>query len=331
MASAARLPRADGLHHGGRAGDGIPAGKDTGGRRLHADGVGLDGLPPGPLEAAQIREAVQVHPLADGGDDAVGFDDEVAAFLGHGEQAIAAVLFHELGAEAAEPREPAVRSADSRGDRQESDVDAFVLGLFQLLDVGRHLRPRAAVGDGDLLGPQPQAGARRVDGHVAAADDDRASAGGPAVAQGHVSQEVNGFDHLRVVVFPGDVELEGLVGADGEKHGLEALRLEALPAEVLPVAGVELEFNAQFLEHGDLAVDDLPGQPVARDAEHHHAAGDRQCFEHGDAVALERQVIGRRHAAGSGADHGDPLALVRRLVPDSGNGCRTWPVRPRRP
>ena len=211
------------------------------------------------------------------------------------------------------PREPAVSAVDSRGDRQEGDVDAFVLGLFHLLDVGRHLRPRAAVGDGDLLGSQPQAGARGVDGHVAAADDDRATAGGMAVAEGHVPQEVNGFDHLRIVVFPGDVELEGLVGADSEEHGLEALRLEALPAEVLPVAGVELERDTQFLEHGDLAVDDLPGQPVARDAEHHHAAGDRKCFEHGDAVAFERKVIGCCHAAGSGADHGDPLALVRRL------------------
>ena len=102
-------------------------------------------------------------------------------------------------------------------------MDAFVLGLLDFIHVGRHLRPRAAVGDGHLLGPQPQAGPGGVDGHVAAADDDRMLSRDVPVAQGHAAQQVDRLDHLGEVGFAGDVELEGLVGPDGEEHRLEPI------------------------------------------------------------------------------------------------------------
>ena len=47
----------------------------------------------------------------------------------------------------------------------------FLQGLFDLFGVGRHLFAGAAVGDVDLTAAQAHAGAGRIHGGIAAADD----------------------------------------------------------------------------------------------------------------------------------------------------------------
>ena len=66
-------------------------------------------------------------------------------------------------------RSPSLLETDRRG--QEFDLDAFLHGLFDFLVDGRHLVDRSAVEDGHVRA-QPLADPGRVDGRIAAADDD---------------------------------------------------------------------------------------------------------------------------------------------------------------
>ena len=63
--------------------------------------------------------------------------------------------------------------ADRR--RQEMELDPLLLGVLDLLDPGRHLVARAAVDDDRPLRAEPLGRPDGVHGHVAAADDRRAS------------------------------------------------------------------------------------------------------------------------------------------------------------
>ncbi len=303
------LAAADGFHHGGRAGDRVAGGENAGNGGLHADGVHLDGVSPGPIHSLHLGHALLVHPLADGADQHVGLHDEFAALDGAGRFPVGAFHRHQLGPQALEPGGFALPAHQLHGHGEEVEVDALLLGLLHLFHVGGHFGPGSPVGDGHLPAAQPQGRAGRVDGHVAAAHHHHLVARLAAVAQGGAAQQLDGVQGA-VIVLAGDVELVGLVGADGEEEGLEALFFEVRQGHVLAEAGVEAEFHAQVFQHAHFPVDDLPGQPVAGNAHHDHAARGGQGLQHPNLVALESQIVGAGHAAGAGPDHADFFVLV---------------------
>ena len=85
--------------------------------------------------------------------------------------------------------------------------------------------------------PEPQRGARRVEGHEAAADDDHVAAQVHAVALVDVQQVVDGLDDP-VELDAGHVELAALGDADREEDGLEALPPSARQDRRRPTSGV---------------------------------------------------------------------------------------------
>ena len=75
---------------------------------------------------------------------------------------------------------------------------------------------------------------------------------------------------------------------------------------------LQLELDAEVEDALDLRVEDLAGQAVARDAEAHHAAGQRAGVADRDGVAGARKLVGGRQPGGPGADDEHALARGRR-------------------
>lgn len=120
---------------------------------------------------------------------------------------------------------------DVVGGVQGQDLAALRLGLVHLFGQGGHVLHPAAVDAGHMGGPQPQAGAGGVHGHIAAADHHHPFArqvGDPALAD--VPQHPHGADHA-LAVLAGDAQLFVVVGADGDVHRV-VLGLQLVQAQV---------------------------------------------------------------------------------------------------
>ena len=159
------------------------------------------------------------------------------------------------------------------GPRRGSERDALLLGLPDLVRVGRHLGAGLEADELDVPRAQPQRGAggveegvvvapgleqllralgqlvrvRRgvaqdgaghVDRHVAAAHDDDALAERDAVAEVRVQQEVDAVDHT-VELAPGYVELAAARRAEGEEHGRVVVAPQVADREVAAQAPVQ--------------------------------------------------------------------------------------------
>ena len=74
---------------------------------------------------------------------------------------------------------------------------------------------------------------------------------------------------------------------------------------VVPDPERELDVDAELEDGVDLAGDELARQPVLRDAEHHHPAEAVGGLVDGHRMAGQAQLVGRREAGGSAADHAD--------------------------
>ena len=197
-----------------------------------------------------------------------------------------------------------------RGDRaQPVDPHPFASRRGRLLGVRRHLRPGPPVDDDGLVRAEPAGHPGGVHGRVATAvhrdpaADHRLAAGRDRVQERHRVDDPAGV--------PGrDVDPLGQVRADGHEDRVEAAG-PPLGDEVLdPV--VQREPHAQRGDPGHLAVEDVPRQPVRRDAVAHHAARLTERVADLDLVSPHRQVIGRGQAARTGTDDQDPLARTRR-------------------
>ncbi len=88
--------------------------------------------------------------------------------------------------------------------------------MLHFLFVCGHLLTGSPIGYGDLFAPQPQTGSGGIDGDIAAAYDHDLFAGCMPVSQGNILQQFHRIDDLRKVIFSRNVQLVGLVGADGE-------------------------------------------------------------------------------------------------------------------
>ena len=181
----------------------------------------------------------------------------------------------------------------------------FLFRLLHLFMVGRHFPAGPAVGDGDLLAPEAQTGAGGVDRDVAAADDHDVSARTTALAERHPAEKIDRSMDLGKIVFAGDAKVERRMGPDGKEEGLEALGAQRLEIDVFAEPGVEGELDPQLFDLGDLAVDDVLRQAIARDTDHDHAAGPGQGLDDPHRMAVQGQVVGGTQAARSGADDAD--------------------------
>ncbi len=180
--------------------------------------------------------------------------------------------------------------------------------------MGRHLFAAAAVDD-HRFGAEAPGGARDVDGGVAAAVNHHAATELQRRLAGfHVAQETDRIDDARRV---GARYFDAFsnVRADRDETGVETAAFEQ--RRDIVDAAVEPQFHAHVDDALHFAVDDLARQPVAGDAETHHAARQRPGLVDFDRVTQARQVIGRRQPARPRADHENALAAGRR-----GNFCR---------
>jgi hypothetical protein len=126
--------------------------------------------------------------------------------------------------------------------------------------------------------------ARRVEGDVAAADDDDLLADLRCAAEVELAQHLDGSgDALEVAT--GQADLGALLETGGKVDGPVALLEQAVYREIGSGPLTELEGDAQGEHLVDLALDHVVGQAVVGDAGAQHAAGDRLGLEHGDLVA----------------------------------------------
>ena len=190
------------------------------------------------MEAVQRRE---VGLLADGRDDGRGGHVELGARARHGPGPARLVRLAEVHADAAHADGPAVLRAGSRpGAARNSIVDALLERALDLgLDRG-HLGAGAPVEQRDVRA-EPLADARGVDRGVAAADDDHLAADRHRLAAVDVVEERGAGEHVGRVL-AGDAELQPLVGADPDEHGLVVLA-QLLERDVLADGGVALQIS----------------------------------------------------------------------------------------
>ena len=148
-----------------------------------------------------------------------------------------------------------------------------------------HPLARAPVDDDGLLGTEALRGPRDVHGRVAAAVDDDAAAEPRRLFALHRAQHRHGVEHARRAA-RGDVGAAADVRADGEERGVEPA-VAHLGLQVGHGA-ITLERDAEVEDPLHLRVEDLARQPVAGDAEPHHAPGQRA------RVVDRHRVAGKR-------------------------------------
>ena len=177
---------------------------------------------------------------------------------------------------------------DARRARLEDGGHALLDGLVDLVR-RRHVLHVAPVDQRHLAGALADRGPRAVHRREAAADDDDARALVARVGQAErrrpqVLQAVD--DAVRVLAR--DAELVGVVAADRDDDGVEALVLEVVEREVAPEALVARHLPAEAGDRLVLGLEDLDlRQAVLRDPVAEHAAGRRVPLEHRHVVAVD--------------------------------------------
>ena len=202
----------------------------------------------------------------------------------------------------------AVAAEDLDGDQRVLDVDLLFLAFFDLLGRGRRRALVLDAGERDLVGAAAEGGAPGVVGHVAAAHDDHAPAGGHRLAQRLRAQELDGAQDA-LLVETRDRQVLALVQAGGEEDGLVAVGEQRVDGEIGAAAPTGLQLDAEGGDAVDLALEDVARQAVLGDADAQHAAGHRQGLEHGGLVAELRELAGGGEACGAAADDGDGLVV----------------------
>ena len=317
------LARRDGFHDRGRAGDRVASGEDVGVLGLEGHRIYLDGPPVAQCAGALVGEAGPVGFLADGRDDRVHFDDELAAGNRHGTPSPAVVRRSQFHFQAFHGGNLAAFRYYSDRVGQSHDLDAFFFALHDLLVVGGHLVAAAAIDDERLLASGAKRGANGVHGHVAAADHRH-----PVTDVDPFSQ-VDLFEKFQArvdpfVIFALDSQHLALLGADSHEERLVSLLTQLPDGEVLADLHAGLELHAQVLDDLDFGLDDVPGQTVGRYAHREHAAENGKLFENRNSVALDGEKIGGGQSAGPGADDGDFLRALGLFL--GREGCYAFSV-----
>ena len=236
-----------------------------------SDRVDLDRAIAREGEAGDVFKGREVRPLADGRDQLIAFDLKLAAGDGHGPLAAGGIRFGQLHADAAQPDHPAVPGQHFLGRGEIGDAHPLGFRRLDLLLPGRHLAAGAAVDDGRLFCAEAYGRAGDVDGDVAAADDRHLAADPGHAGEVDLAQEVHALADA-VGLLARHPELDPLMGPQCQVDRLVALAEEVIDGHIPAESGVELYFDAQVGDDLDLLRQDLPRQPVGRDADTQHAA-----------------------------------------------------------
>ena len=257
--------------------------------------VGHDAGPAAHLDARALGEDRRVGLLADRHEDRGGRQLHHRIRHGRPDGAAAVDLAGRSLLGAAEGHDRAV-APDDLGDRQaRPDRDPLALGRLDLLLLGRHVGPAAAVGDRDRRGAAAEGGAGGVHRRAPAADHHHGAREPGMLAEVDLLEEEGRGDHAGQAV-AGHAEPAALRGAGGEEDGLEAFALQVAEREVAAHRRVEPELDAEADDPLDLRLEDLARQAVLGDPDRHHAAGHGHRLEDGDRVAEAGQVVRGRHA-----------------------------------
>ncbi len=296
---------ADGAVDHGRAGDDVAGGEHVRHGGLERGGIGLERAVAVGLEAERL--GVGTH--ARGDDDEVAVECIPLALVVFGVEA--AVGVEHAGADldlGALDDVVALEVVDAPAVVQS---DALGPSFFDLEVVGRHLLAGLEADLIDGRGAEAARGARRVDGDVAAADDQHALAGHvDGLTQLDGAQELErGLHALQFLA--GHAQTDRLVRARRHEDGVETVVLE--PRDIVH-ARVGRDLDADRRHVGDVVVDHVVRQPVRRDAEAEHATRLRSRLEDLDAVALASELPGGREAGRARAHDGDLLAVLLGLL-----------------
>ena len=250
---------------------------------------------------AGLAQPAELGGLADGQQHAVARDDELCPGCGFRPPSARGVRGTERHPDELDPGHLGGRLVhdDPGGAGLEDRGDAFLDRLVDLAR-GRHVLHVAPVHERDLAGALADRRPRAVHGREAASDDDDALARVLRVRQpqGRGAQVLQPVDHS-VPVLVGDAQLVGVVAADGDDDGVEALHGQVVEREVLPKLRVADHLAAQSGDRFVLGFQDLNlGQAVLGDAIAEHAAGRRVALEDGHVVAGQEQVERGAHAGG---------------------------------
>ena len=173
----------------------------------------------------------------------------------------------------------------------------------------RHAIAGAAIDDDRLGGAEPFGGAGGIEGGVAAAVNDDAPAKERLLFAFHRAQQRNGVENLRRRA-GGNIRALADMGAHREEGRIEAAGLHALDDAV--DLAVELDADAKLDDAVDLGIEHVARQAVFGNAEAHHAAGKRAGLVNLHCMTHAPQVISRRQARRTGADHQHALAGLGR-------------------
>ena len=150
------------------------------------------------------------------------------------------------------------------------DIDTLSQGILYFVFVSRHLSSGAAIDYCDLLSPQPQSRAGRINGNIPTTDDHR-----PAFKLGEFTlidpaeKIYTGNDALRILTR--NIELQVLVGADGKINGFVALFEQSINGHIPTQSSIELYLHPKPGDGPDLFVQNLRRQPVVRYTHPKHA------------------------------------------------------------
>ncbi len=194
---------------------------------------------------------------------------------------------------------------------QPVELDPFLQRLVRLELVSRHVGAVTTIDDHRLVHAHALGHAGGVHRRVAATVDGDAATELHLLALLHALEEAHRVHHAAGIARR-DVDLLGDVGADRDEHRVEIACGLLRQHVVDPV--IETDLHPHLLHPPDLLLQLPTRHAIGRNAEMDHAARHRTGLADLDRVAQPGQVVGRRQAAGTAADHQHPLAAGPRRV-----------------
>ena len=171
--------------------------------------------------------------------------------------------------------------------------------------MSRHVSPVATVDDHRLLSAKATRRPGSIHCGVAAAVNHHAAAERWRLPSLNIAQIRHRIEHLHRVA-RGNVHVLGEMGADRDEDGVELTSI--LFSEDIVDFVIDDYPDAHTLNLADLLHEILARQPVGRNAEMQHAAGQRSCLVDLHLMAKLRQMIGGRETARTSPDHKHALA-----------------------
>src|SRR5450759_844595 len=298
------LPSAHRLDHGGRTGDNVSSGVDPRHCGLAGLPVGFDIAPPVQIQLRKRTWEQRVRAGADGHYHQVADDLEIRALDRYGPSPPALVWLSQLHMNAVHTAGPTAVSPYLSRKGQETELHAFLHGMYRLLRPSWHLFAWPPIDEEYLLGAQAKGCAGAVQRHVASTYHCYAAA---QLYRGIVIRKEVGLHQVRpgqvlvrrvdpVEVFPWDTHEDRQPRADAYERAGIAVFKQVLHPDCPSDHLVVFQAHAEGGDVINLPAYDRFRQPELGDAVRQHATRGVQSLEEGDLVAKPGQVPGAAQA-----------------------------------